>query len=55
MSKLDLEGADLLLRAIALLASLVTLSDGLVTLLVSHAMLRAEPLHGLKQLIPLLS
>ena len=31
------------------------LSEGLVMLLVSHAMLRAEPLHGLEQLIPLLA
>ena len=36
--KLDLEGADLLLRIIALLAGLVTLLESLVMLLESYAM-----------------
>ena len=53
--ELGLEGADLLLHVITLLASLVMLSEGLVTLLVSHTMLQAEPLRGLEQLILLLA
>ena len=48
ISELGLEGADLLLCIIALLASLVTLSDGLVMLLVSRAMLRVKPFQGLQ-------
>ena len=49
-----MEGADLLLRIVALLAGLVTLSEGLVALLMSYTMLRADPVCGLEQLIPLL-
>ena len=48
ISKLGLEGANLLLHIIALL-------EGLVTLLTSHATLRAEPLCILEELIPLLA
>ena len=43
-----------MLHIIALLASLIMLSEGLVVLLASRATLRAEPLRGLEQLIPLL-
>ena len=53
--ELGLEGADLLLHIVVLLAGLVMLSDGLVTLLADHAMIRVEPLCGLEQLIPLLT
>ena len=55
ISELSLEGANLLLRVIALLAGLVTILEGLIALLDSRAMLRAEPLRGLEQLIPLLA
>ena len=50
-----MEGANLLLRIVVLVAVLITLSDGLVTLLTSHGTLRVEPLRGLEQLIPLLA
>ena len=54
-SKLGLEGADLLLRVLVLLVGPIMLAEGLVSLLMSHAMLRAEHLHGLEQIIPLLA
>ena len=38
-----------------LLADLVKLSEGLVALLVRHAMFRVEPLQGLEQLIVILA
>jgi hypothetical protein len=53
--ELGLEGVDLLPRVVTLLAGLVTLSESLVALLVSHATFRVEPLRGLDQLIPLLA
>ena len=50
-----MEGADLLLRIVALLAGLVTLSESLVALLASRTAFRAEPLRGLDQFILLLA
>ena len=43
------------MRVVVLQVVLVTLSEGLVMLFMSYAMLRAEPLRGLEQLIPLLA